>query len=68
MKKDEVTLEQFNQLAYEFAIRNPRVIKLLHKDEIIMIQDRLNHRPRKVLKYKTPYEVFMSESSRKMAT
>jgi len=37
------------------------------KDEIIMIQDRLNHRPRKVLKYKTPYEVFMSEFSRKMA-
>ena len=31
MKKDEVTLEQFNQLAYEFAIRNPRVIELLHK-------------------------------------
>ena len=32
MKKDDVTLEQFNQLAYEFAIRNPRVIELLHKE------------------------------------
>lgn len=24
-----------------------------------MIQNRLNHRPRKVLNYKTPYEVFL---------
>ncbi len=38
------------------------------KDEIIMIQDRLNHRPRKVLSYKTPYEVFFSEMSRKLAS
>jgi IS30 family transposase len=38
------------------------------KDEIIMIQDRLNHRPRKVLKYKTPYEVFFSEMSKKLAS
>ncbi|MBL1244582.1 MAG: hypothetical protein COA39_009395 [Sulfurimonas sp.] len=30
-----------------------------------MIQNRLNHRPRKVLGYKTPYEVFFSEMSRK---
>lgn len=38
------------------------------KDEIIMIQNRLNHRPRKVLGYKTPYEVFFSEMSRKLAS
>ena len=38
------------------------------KDEIIMIQDRLNHRPRKILKYKTPYEVFFSEMSKKLAS
>jgi len=38
------------------------------KEEIIMIQNRLNHRPRKVLNYKTPYEVFFSEMSRKLAS
>ena len=38
------------------------------KDEINMIQDRLNHRPRKILKYKTPYEVFFSEMSKKLAS
>ena len=38
------------------------------KDEVIMIQDRLNHRPRKVLSYKTPYEVFFSEMSKKLAS
>jgi len=38
------------------------------KDEIIMIQIRLNHRPRKVLNYKTPYEVFFSEMSKKLAS
>jgi len=35
-------------------------------EEIQMIQYRLNHRPRKALGYKTPYEVFMSEVSRKL--
>jgi IS30 family transposase len=38
------------------------------KDEIIMIQNRLNHRPRKILNYKTPYEVFFSEMSRRLAS
>ena len=38
------------------------------KDEILMIQNRLNHRPRKILGYKTPYEVFFSEMSRKLAS
>jgi IS30 family transposase len=37
------------------------------KEEIIMIQNRLNHRPRKVLGYKTPYEVFFKEFVRKIA-
>jgi IS30 family transposase len=37
------------------------------KEEIIMIQNRLNHRPRKVLGYKTPYEVFFKEFARKTA-
>ena len=38
------------------------------KEEIIMIQNRLNHRPRKILGYKTPYEVFFSEMSKKLAS
>ncbi len=38
------------------------------KEEIIMIQNKLNHRPRKVLNYKTPYEVFFNEMSRKLAS
>jgi IS30 family transposase len=38
------------------------------KDEILMIQNRLNHRPRKSLGYKTPYEVFFSEMSKKLAS
>jgi len=48
----------------------PKKSEFLHvsKDEIIMIQDRLNHRPRKVLRYKTPYEVFFSEMSRRLAS
>ena len=38
------------------------------KDKILMIQNRLNHRPRKVLGYKTPYEVFFSEMSKRLAS
>jgi len=32
-----------------------------------MIQNSLNHRPRKVLGYKTPYEVLFNEFARKMS-
>lgn len=39
----------------------------ISKDEIVTIQNRLNHRPRKSLNYKTPFEVFMLEFSKKMA-
>jgi IS30 family transposase len=48
----------------------PKKSEFIHvsKDEIIMIQNRLNHRPRKVLGYKTPYEVFFSEMSKKLAS
>ncbi|MCX6051640.1 MAG: IS30 family transposase [Campylobacterales bacterium] len=48
----------------------PKKSEFIHvsKDEIIMIQNRLNHRHRKVLGYKTPYEVFFSEMSRKLAS
>lgn len=37
------------------------------KEEIITIQNKLNHRPRKVLDYRTPYEVFFSEFAKQLA-
>lgn len=39
----------------------------ISKEEIITIQDKLNHRPRKVLGYKTPYEVFFTEFAKVLA-
>jgi transposase, IS30 family len=39
----------------------------ISKEEIISIQNQLNHRPRKSLNYKTPFEVFMTEFSKKIA-
>jgi len=48
----------------------PKKSEFLHvsKDEILMIQNRLNHRPRKSLNYKTPFEVFMKEFSQHLAS
>ena len=59
--------EHINGLIRQYL---PKKSEFLHvsKEEIIMIQNRLNHRPRKVLNYKTPYEVFFSEMSRKLAS
>lgn len=37
------------------------------KEEIITIQDKLNHRPRKILNYSTPYEVFFKEFAKCLA-
>jgi len=39
----------------------------ISKEEIITIQDKLNHRPRKALNYKTPYEVFFKEYAKSLA-
>jgi len=39
----------------------------ISKEEITTIQDKLNHRPRKVLNYKTPYEVFFTEFAKALA-
>ena len=39
----------------------------ISKEEIITIQDKLNHRPRKVLNYRTPYEVFFTEFAKALA-
>ena len=37
------------------------------KEEIITIQEKLNHRPRKVLGFRTPYEVFFEEYAKEVA-
>lgn len=37
------------------------------KDEVKKVMHRLNHRPRKTLNYKTPFEVFFENSQRKAA-
>ena len=39
----------------------------ISKEEIVTIQDKLNHRPRKVLNYRTPYEVFFEEFTKEVA-
>jgi len=39
----------------------------ISKEEITTIQDKLNHRPRKILNYRTPYEVFFTEVAKKLA-
>ena len=38
----------------------------ISKEEITTIQDKLNHRPRKILNYRTPYEVFFTEVAKKL--
>jgi len=37
------------------------------KEEIVTIQEKLNHRPRKVLGYRTPHEVFFEEFAKELA-
>ena len=61
------TLGGANGLIRQYLPKKSEFLKV-SKDEIIMIQNRLNHRPRKVLNFKTPYEVFFSEMSRKLAS
>ncbi len=59
--------EHTNGLIRQYLPKKSEFLKV-SKDEIIMIQNRLNHRPRKSLNYKTPYEVFFSEMSKKLAS
>jgi IS30 family transposase len=40
----------------------------ISKEEIVTIQNKLNHRPRKSLGFKTPFEVFMKAVIKEMAT
>lgn len=39
----------------------------ISKEEIITIQEKLNHRPRKVLGYRTPYEIFFEDFAKELA-
>jgi IS30 family transposase len=39
----------------------------ISQEEVVTIANKLNHRPRKSLGYKTPFEVFMKAFSKKMA-
>jgi len=39
----------------------------ISKEEITTIQDKLNHRPRKILNYRTPYEIFFTEVAKTLA-
>jgi len=57
--------ENTNGLIRRYIPKKTEFEYISNKD-IIMIQNRLNHRPRKSLGYKTPYEVFFKEVSKKI--
>ena len=59
--------EHTNGLIRQYLPKKSTLLNI-PKEEILMIQNRLNHRPRKVLGYKTPYEVFFSEMSKRLAS
>lgn len=55
--------ENFNGLLRQY-IPKKRPLTTVTEEELKMIEDRLNHRPRKRLGFKTPYEVFHQSLSR----
>ena len=55
--------ENFNGLLRQY-IPKKRPLSTVTADELKMIQDRINHRPRKRLGFKTPYEVFHQSLNR----
>ncbi len=55
--------ENFNGLLRQYVPKGRYLSTLSHK-ELAMIQDRLNHRPRKRLGFKTPHEVFHASLKR----
>ncbi|MDB2405520.1 IS30 family transposase [Arcobacteraceae bacterium] len=57
--------EHTNGLVREY-IPKKSSFENINQSEIIIIQNRLNNRPRKILKYYTPNEIFFKEVSRKM--
>ncbi len=55
--------ENFNGLLRQY-IPKKRRMETVTDDELTMIENRLNHRPRKRLGFKTPYEVFHASLNR----
>lgn len=55
--------ENFNGLLRQY-IPKKRRLETVTDEELTMIQDRLNHRPRKRLGFKTPHEVFYASFNR----
>lgn len=56
------TVENTNGLIRQYFAKKKRFDTITNKD-IEFVMNRLNHRPRKRLNYRTPYEVFMTEST-----
>jgi len=59
-------MELSNGLIREYFPKKMPFINITD-EQIVEVQNRLNRRPRKILGYKTPAEVFMSEFSHQMA-
>jgi IS30 family transposase len=55
--------ENFNGLLRQY-IPKKRPLSTVSSEELKMIQDRINHRPRKRLGFKTPYQVFHQSLNR----
>lgn len=58
------TNENTNGLIRQYAPKG-RHFSTLTEEEVQLIQDRLNHRPRKRLGFKTPYQVFYTSINRR---
>lgn len=58
------TNENTNGLIRQYAPKGRHFSTLTH-EEVQLIQDRLNHRPRKRLGFKTPYQVFYTSINRR---
>lgn len=56
------TVENTNGLIRQYFPKNKRFDSITQQD-IAFVMDRLNHRPRKRLSFRSPYEVFMAESN-----
>ena len=55
--------ENFNGLLRQY-IPKKRLMETVSEEELTMIENRLNHRPRKRLGFKTPHEVFYASLNR----
>lgn len=52
--------ENMNGLIRQFFPKKMR-FETITQDDIVCVMDRLNHRPRKCLNYKTPHEIFIEQ-------